>query len=116
MSDPVTNHAAQQIANQAAQQQARAGFALVRSAWAADPGQVAPGELIPEDLKVDLAASVAELRFLKTPYTQVELKGTLRRKVIDVPRLSAHLGTGRINGQATPNRIQSRDGRIEGSE
>jgi len=85
---------------QATTGQTRAGFSLVAAAWAAEAARPLVGELIPPDLAADLEATVRELRFLKTPYTDVRLTGSLRERVIDVPRLSARLGTGRVSGVA----------------
>lgn len=89
----------------AAKQEARAGLALVGTAWAgpADrPGgsAPAPGELIPPDLAVDLTATVREIMFLKSTYTEARLQGTLRARVIAVDEFSARLGGGRLTGKA----------------
>ncbi|MBD3222108.1 hypothetical protein GF314_12785 [bacterium] len=67
----------------------------------ASAGKPAVGELIPPDLAVDLDARVDEMRFLKAAYTSVEASGTLRERVIEVPSLSARLGSGRVDGSAT---------------
>jgi len=88
---------------QASDKQASAGFSLVRAAYAADPVQPLVGELIPVDLAADLTATMDEMRFLKASYTDIELQGTLRERVIDVTRLEAKLGTGRIDGTARVN-------------
>ncbi len=89
-----------EVAKASASGQARAGFSLVGTAWAAEPARPLVGELIPPDLALDLEARVRELRFLKTPYHQVNVEGTLRNRVIDVPRLDARLGSGRVRGKA----------------
>jgi len=118
------------LARQArAREQARAAaspapglrLGLVRAARAAGPAQaqtsagaeVAPpvGELIPPDLAADLDATVAELVFLKTPYTDVSLAGTLRERVIEVPDLQARLATGRLRGRATVDYASDPSGR-----
>jgi hypothetical protein len=73
----------------------------VSTARAAAPPREAIGELIPPDLAADLRADVAVLRFLKTPYSRLSAQGTLRGRVIEVPRLAAAIGSGRITGSAT---------------
>ncbi len=105
-------------AQAAADQQARAidpgaasrGPGLVRAAHAADPPPggrpgggppLAVGELIPADLAADLSGTVSSLVFLKTGYTDVQLQGTLRERVIEVPDLRARLGSGTVRGRAT---------------
>lgn len=90
-------------ARAAAGPQAGAGWDLlgVGTAWAAGAaGQPHPGELIPPELAVDLQATVREMVFLRSPYTNVQLAGRLRERVIDVPDFSAQLGAGRVAGTA----------------
>lgn len=84
----------------AGDQQTRTGFSLIDRAWAEPAARPLPGELIPPDLAADVTATVRELVFLKTVYTDVKLSGTLRERVIDVPSLTARLGTGTVAGQA----------------
>jgi hypothetical protein len=84
---------------EASAEQARGSW-LVPTASAAEEAAQAVGELIPVDLAVDLDARLDRLVFLKAVYTQVEAGGTLRERVIDVPRLSARLDRGRIDGSA----------------
>ena len=98
-------------------------FSLVGVAWAAASGTAAaapaPGELIPPDLAVDLTASVREIVFLKTSYTNAEVRGTLRERVIDVAELKARLATGSLGGKATldyaadPRGLASWDVRVQ---
>ncbi len=80
-----------------------ARLSLVPAAWASTAAAApapAPGELIPADLKVDLAATVQQITFLKSDYTGARLSGSLRERVIAVRELSARLGTGQLSGTA----------------
>jgi hypothetical protein len=76
-------------------------WTLVTPAWAAaEQSTIRPGDLIPPELAVDLTAEAAELVFLKTPYTDISLRGRLRDRVIDATDLGARLGTGSVRGTA----------------
>lgn len=86
--------------NKSRDQHTSSQWSFVSTAWATEAAPPAVGDLIPPDLSVDLDAMVAELVFLKSRYTAVEVRGTLRERVIDVPEFVARLGAGRIDGRA----------------
>jgi len=59
-----------------------------------------PGELIPTDLAVDFSARAERLILQKAVYTAAEAQGTVRQRVVTVPRIAARRSTGAITGRA----------------
>ena len=80
------------------------GFVAAAHAQSGPAGAAAatlpPGELIPTDLAVDFSARAERLILQKAVYTGAEAQGTLRERVVAVPRIAARRATGAITGRA----------------
>ncbi len=77
--------------------------ALVPVARAAPPSAAAtkpPGELIPPELQLAFTAEIRRLILQQAVYTDAVARGTLRRRVLDIPEITLRRATGTITGRA----------------
>ena len=73
---------------------------VARAAPASAAATKPPGELIPPDLQLAFTAEIRRLILQQAVYTDAVARGTLRRRVLDIPEITLHRATGTITGRA----------------